>query len=74
MSNKVSAVEAVLEAVLQTALDGARSAKVENDYAALMAYYDILDVGLGMAREDGVALNSELSAVDPDALLKGGAD
>lgn len=58
-----------MEATLQAALDGALRAKDEGQESALFAYYDVLQVGLSMAREDGVELNSELARVDPDTLI-----
>lgn len=67
--SKQSAAEAVLETVLQTALVAARKAKEDGRDEALFAYFDILDVGLGMAAADGIELNSELASVDPYELI-----
>lgn len=65
--------ETALENLLLAMLDAGQRAAAENDHAALVAYVDVLDVGLSEARDNGVEFaSSRLRDLDPYSLLKRG--
>lgn len=64
--------DVALENLMLAMLDAARRAASENDHAALVAYVDVLDVGLAEAKDNDVVFESaELRGLDPYDLLKG---
>lgn len=67
MSAKVA-----IENLMLAMLDAARRAAADGDHAALVAYIDVLDVGLAEARDNAVEFSSsELRNFDPYSLLGG---
>lgn len=62
--------EVALENLLLAMLDAGRRAAEQNDHAALVAYVDVLNVGLAEARDNGVQIqDKELAALDPYSLM-----
>lgn len=71
-SKGITGAQAVLEEVMEAALEGLQDAQVNGDHGAVIAYHHILSMAVANADALGVEfVNTELSGLNPDKLLMG---
>ena len=71
MSAEITAAQAVLESVLEAAIEGLGDARKRGDEAGAAAFYHVLSIAKASAQAlDVVFANEELNELDPDALLR----